>query len=438
MTDPRVVVRYSLLEESVAHQNGPYNEAVAEGTDAASEGDSLLKARFVAAWNHAIGELGSEDTGTTVMATAPNGVAARIQSLLVDYAISTGELKLVKPARSLSSGKDVLELAEILEVKFDNFDWIGWMKMAYLLVFKPKKSPWLPPPELPETLADDATIAIFADWGTGLYGAPAIANQISKMPRCDVALHLGDTYYAGRDREITNLLVEAWPKVQPKTVSRTLNGNHEMYSGGIGYFAALKAKKFGQSSSCFAMQNTEWLLLGLDSSYQDASIDNAQAEWVTRMVARAGSRKVILFSHHQVYSQFNSSGLNLQTALGPLLAAGRIYGWIFGHEHLMVVFDPHPSWGLRARCIGNGGFPEFRPKMEGGGGEATKWVRRAATPAVPAAEVLDGPNPFVDDDPSDPMKYAPHGYLVLEFAGKTVWETYLDPNGQPTRATTAL
>ena len=108
-------------------------------------------------------------------------------------------------------------------------------------------------------------IALFADWGTGLYGAPPISNQIAKMVRCDVVLHLGDTYYAGRPNEIAGRLLQDWPK-QPKALNLALNGNHEMYSGGAGYFKALGSAPFQQSSSCFASRtktgfSSDWIRL---------------------------------------------------------------------------------------------------------------------------------------------------------------------------------
>jgi hypothetical protein len=86
--------------------------------------------------------------------------------------------------------------------------------------------------------SDDATIAMFSDWGTGLYGATVITKTIGALPRCDVALHLGDTYYSGNEDEIKDRLIGGWPK-RTNTLNRALNGNHEMYSGGQEYFEAL-------------------------------------------------------------------------------------------------------------------------------------------------------------------------------------------------------
>jgi hypothetical protein len=44
---------------------------------------------------------------------------------------------------------------------------------------------------------------------------------------------------------------------------------------------------------------------------------------------------------------------------------------------------------------------------------------------VPAAQVLDGPNFWVTEDP---MKYSPHGFVTLDFDGDKVWETYYTPD----------
>ena len=56
-------------------------------------------------------------------------------------------------------------------------------------------------------------------------------------------------------------------------MNRALNGNHEMYSGGFGYFKLI-LPAFEQDSSYFALQNEHWLLVGLDTAYVDHDMDN--------------------------------------------------------------------------------------------------------------------------------------------------------------------
>ncbi len=73
-----------------------------------------------------------------------------------------------------------------------------------------------------------------------------------------------------------------WPFAAGK-VSRTLNSNHEMYSGGFGYFdMALPAMH--QDASYFALQNTNWLFVGLDTAYIDHDLDAQQVAWLNLVI----------------------------------------------------------------------------------------------------------------------------------------------------------
>ena len=67
-----------------------------------------------------------------------------------------------------------------------------------------------------------------------------------------------------------------------------------MYSGGKGYFQAL-ADFFHQPASCFAMQNAKWLLVCLDTSYEDFKLDEKQVAWVKSLVNAAGTESHTFF-----------------------------------------------------------------------------------------------------------------------------------------------
>src|SRR5262249_53598579 len=152
-----------------------------------------------------------------------------------------------------------------------------------------------------------------------------------------------------------------WPKAAG-ALSRNLNGNHDMYSGGYGYFdVALPA--FGQEASYFALQNRYWLLIGLDTSYKNNNLGKKQLAWFRDIVSAAGDRRLLLFSHHPLFSNFKDPGEKLSTKLHDVLQSRRVAAWYWGHEHHCIVYDRHAAYGLLGRCLGHGGMPYRRDKV---------------------------------------------------------------------------
>ena len=351
--------------------------------------------------------------GPRVLSSPQNALAARMQAHLAEAGTHF---------EALPSGGH--------ELKFATDDWAGW-SWSWLSEWSDDHHAIARPasPD-PEPIKDNLRIALFSDWGTGLYGAPRIARNIaSRGGSFDIIMHLGDTYYAGAPKEMKQRLLDLWPQ-SPGVINRALNGNHEMYSGGQSYFETV-LPAFGQKSSYFAWQNTDWLLVALDTACTDFDLDAAQVAWLQRLVQQAGDRKVILFSHHQLYSQLDDQGEKLAGKLGPLLHSKAIDYWYWGHEHRCVLYDPHPYMNLVARCIGHGGMPQQRGDERNAPAQAKAgdvvWRKLAAKTGVPSALILDGPNPYITDDKDT---YSPHGYLTLEFNGKEVHETYLSPDGE--------
>jgi 3',5'-cyclic AMP phosphodiesterase CpdA len=88
-----------------------------------------------------------------------------------------------------------------------------------------------------------------------------------------------------------------------------------------GYFEYL-LPQLNQASSYFAFQNDYWTLIALGSAYnqdiggQEGNLDQQQIDWVNAIVAAAGNRKIVLFSHHQPFSQLDpNQGPKLVAAL---------------------------------------------------------------------------------------------------------------------------
>ncbi len=238
---------------------------------------------------------------------------------------------------------------------------------------------------------DTARVAIVGDWGGGNEAAQAVAKQIAKLAP-DHVIHLGDVYYAGTPKEVQERFLRYWP--QPKAPGRSfaLNSNHEMYSGGYGYFD-LTLQKFSQPASYFSLANEHWRFIGLDTGYDEHDLHPPQAEWLGQQLADAGP-KTILMSHHQLFSAYeNTDASRLRAKVEPLL--GDVYGWIWGHEHLAVVYEKHE--GINAICLGNGCFPYDFPAQSPS--VAVKWIdmRKTDDPDYPGGHTfalltIDGPH----------------------------------------------
>jgi hypothetical protein len=314
-----------------------------------------------------------------------------------------------------------------LEAKFDERDILGWALSFFTWIRRLRPHPFIDAPADATRLPNKARIALFGDWGSGLYGAPVLAGRIrGDRGGYHLVLHLGDTYYSGTDSEIRERLLEGWPRV-PGASYRTLNGNHEMYTGGNAYFK-LALKDFGQQASYFAFENDHWVLAGLDTAYSDHDLHGRQDQWLNNLAARLNGRKLVLFSHHQPFSLLDSQGPKLVAKLSPLLSGKKVHAWYWGHEHHCVLYERHHAWDMFGRCVGHGGFPYFRERKVFGDKAPPKpeFRKVGGRNLVPGAEILDGPNPFI---PEAPGEYGPHGYVSLEFDGPDLFETVHDAGG---------
>jgi hypothetical protein len=348
-----------------------------------------------------------------IIATAPDELVANLQTFMATV-MAKEEGRLEESANAT------------LEAKFDSHDILGWASSFFTWWRKLSPFDWKAP-GAPEALPAKARVAVFGDWGTGLYGAPVCAKSIEAAGNYHAVLHLGDVYYSGTKDEIQERFLDLFPKV-PGAINRGLNGNHEMYTGGRAYFDAVHA--WGQTASYFAFQNDHWILGCLDTAYKDHDLHGDQGTWIQSLADAAPEKKLVLFSHHQPYSLLDSQGPKLVKQLEPLFRTKRISAWYWGHEHHCILYKPHALYGLRGRCVGHGGFPYFREKKILGDAPPAKpeWKNLESKNLVPSAKILDGDNPFIEDGPKD---YGPNGYMTLDFDGPNLRETVHLPDGTP-------
>jgi len=404
-------------------------------------------ARSGEAWDHetvvrALRDVGSEVAGSgqgegTVL-TVRNLEPSVAQAALTEIALEKGW------AQETAEG-------QVQWVQFDQVD-AGWIEsvLQRIKAFFTGRAERPPLPEAPDPLPATCKMAVVGDWGTSLYGAPRFTQWASQVADWDAVVHLGDTYYAGTSREIMRRLSRPWPVPQSPgtaTLSRFLNGNHEMYSGGQAYFSLLSDFKQAhpQASSGFAMQNDHWLVVGLDTSWhgfrvepamRNGHLDSDQIEWLKRLMAQAGNRRVILMSHHPPFHFTGSENAELTSDLQWLWDLNKVAIWYWGHEHFGAQYNPAP-YGFSGRCLGHGGLPEHRePVVRNAAvsqpihGTACTW-RLVSTPVggqSVQAWVLDGPNPLVVPGPGAD-DYAPHGWAVLTLDGPNLVEDWYLADG---------
>ena len=249
-----IVVNASSVRAVLDNHKSVSEQKVKEAVD-----DPVEQAMLVAGINNALIEIADNEDNPDVLSSPPSAIASQLQSFLAERAIIED-----KPvARQLPGGAE--------QAKFDSNDWLGWAKSFFSWASGITPAKWLTAPPDPLAMTDDARVALFADWGTGLYGAPACAKCISgsSKPFTHV-IHLGDVYYSGTEKEIDERLIGFWPNVAGAR-SFACNGNHEMYSGGHGYFEKA-LPQLGQKASYFACENEHWLLVGLDTAYEEHSL----------------------------------------------------------------------------------------------------------------------------------------------------------------------
>jgi Calcineurin-like phosphoesterase len=247
------------------------------------------------------------------------------------------------------------------------------------------------------TLGEHSRLFLVGDWGTGIERAQRVANHIheqlaseeSRARDCHV-IHLGDTYFAGWWWEQQLHIIDHWPvREDVKATSWALAGNHDYYSGGDGYFDwLLRHRHFtnqvanGRPTSIFELANKHWCVLGLDSSWIDHDLPEAELKWLRSVLnpEQPEMQKVILLSHHQPWSAFGDgphpplwktlkawfdkiiSALTgrgrhpLWTKLEPLIRSRPLEAWFWGHEHRLAIYKTRRTI-QRPRLLGNGGVP---------------------------------------------------------------------------------
>jgi hypothetical protein len=267
--------------------------------------------------------------------------------------------------------------------KYGTGDLGGWipvfLKIVAEKVHLQKKSefPYVDPNDpdaLITTLDDRCRLILMADWGANNDHAANIRDLIKQEVKETTVpvyvVHLGDIYYSGMRSECLTFL-RNWPLRDEsgplKGRSFSLNGNHEMYSGGDGYFNVV-VPQLGQKASYFVLRSPKWDFYGLDTAYvggcfhspEDARLET-QWKWLQNQMDGANDRKHVFLTHYQPCSANlpeHEAGKVLRDQVAELQSGGvrPIEGWFFGHQHKCYIYEDR-RLPYRARLIGHGSFP---------------------------------------------------------------------------------
>ncbi len=253
--------------------------------------------------------------------------------------------------------------------------------VAYARTFKlngrPDAIPYIRYAELTDFVitAPNSTmrLALLSDWGTGTEEASRVARLLAQQ-RPDAVIHLGDIYFSGTPEECSAHFLHPLRAVLPSQRLFTLCGNHDVYSGGAGYYGLLR--QIGQPASYFCLRSPDrsWQVLAADTGLNDRDpfdeaavltrIDPAEEAWhVDKLHGFAG--QTLLLSHHQPFSAFAQIGPlgqhspinpNLMASHARLAQAGSVDGWFWGHEHRLRRYGPYRGIS-NGRNIGYGAIP---------------------------------------------------------------------------------
>lgn len=313
---------------------------------------------------------------------------------------------------------------------------IGWINSLFskgirkfrgkhAFVSRPARTTPIPFPD------EKARMIVVGDWGSGIPRAVSVAKYMRRELDDPVVkdwqkhvVHLGDVYYSGWKYEYKNRFLNDWP-VRPEekdTIgSFSLNGNHDMYSGGWDYYDyALADARFAVwqgKSSLFHMANNHWQIFGLDTSHDDAGLKGDQAEWVSG-AARKGL-KTMLLSHHQYCSSFEEAPQTVIDKIQPVLNGLDVAAWLWGHEHRCMTYKDVPHIRF-PRCLGHGGVPVYQTHDIGG-----------PTPPPGEWEYRD----YIDGGLE---LWAKFGFVVLDFNSDKIAVRYFDEDGGEDRRETIV
>jgi hypothetical protein len=181
-------------------------------------------------------------------------------------------------------------------------------------------------------------------------------------PKPELTIHLDDIYYVGEESEVQeNCLGQdtplykgvLWPKGTQDSFA--LNGNHEMYSGGNGYFSDFlptlgipTSEDKQQLRSYFCLETPVWRIIAIDTGYNsDTFLDNCKLDpnliaWLENVVNPVQNPKpTVLLSHHQWFSDIGDGAYEAPASQMVAFLKGKDFVWLWATN---IVFRSTTNW----------------------------------------------------------------------------------------------
>jgi len=209
-------------------------------------------------------------------------------------------------------------------------------------------------------------VGLAGDWGTGTAEAQSVAERMQAF-QPHFTIHLGDVYPVGDARSVNenclgirnpenNYDPVHWP--MGSQGSFALNGNHEMFANGSGYFDVFlptlgmmgaDRRRSGQPTSFFCLQNEDWRIIALDTGYNSAGVpilsniplvngipgicgdcrlEQSVVDWIKNVVEPDQcQRGLILLSTIRTIPRLKAPTEDSQTNCGRLVSGGQCFGF---------------------------------------------------------------------------------------------------------------
>jgi hypothetical protein len=280
------------------------------------------------------------------------------------------------------------------------------------------------------------TIALFADFGSGIYHSKYIAKKIAEI-RPHYAIHLGDVYYSGRFSEFKNNFREPLDPVLKTSRVFAMNGNHEMYSGAFPYFDYINYKRNTregwveqeQEGSYFCLWNEKYQLIGLDTAFHEDGRHRNETvqEWLGKRLREGKQatpkRTNILLSPNEPYELGKEHFGDMYRDLKTFIRDGLIDFWFWGNTHYAALYDRSQETPFMGSCVGHGGHPVYREEIEKDS-QAHEDLLKKQKPVAPIIWV-DLSTRFPQHTGLRP-ELGNNGFCIMEIEDDSIHLTYCD------------